>query len=171
MNPRPWRDLIVGLFVLVGLAALAYLSLSIGGLTLRSPYGLRVYAFFDETGGLKPRAPVVIAGVKVGEVRDIRLNANDFRARVDLDLLPELKLPTDTFASIYTEGILGDRYVALEPGAADEVLQSGQQINHTEQAIILERMVGKLIYHLTGEGGGEGSKDKGKTPAAPKTQP
>ena len=172
MNPKPWRDTAVGLFVLAGLAALGYLSLSIGGLTLKSPYGMRVYAYFDETGGLEARAPVVIAGVKVGQVHGITLS-KDFRARVDLDIDPAVQLDADTTAAIYTEGILGDRYVALQPGGSDEILKSGQRITHTEQAFILERMVGKLIYHLTGEGGGdaEKGKDKSKAAAAPGTQP
>jgi phospholipid/cholesterol/gamma-HCH transport system substrate-binding protein len=171
MNPKPWRDTVVGLFVFAGLAALGYLSLSVGGLTLRSPYGQRLYGLFDEAGGIEPRARVVIAGVKVGEVRAVTLG-KDFRARVDMDLDPTVKLDADTIAAIYTQGILGDRYVALQPGGSDEVLKSGQQITHTEQAFILERMIGKLIYHLTSDSGGsDAGKDKDKGGGAPKTQP
>ena len=95
MRRSPIRDFIVGCFVLAGLAAIAYLSLSIGGLSYTGPKGLLISADFDEIGGLKPRAPVVISGVKVGEVESIGL-ADDYRARVQLNLDPTLKLPTDT---------------------------------------------------------------------------
>lgn len=101
MNRSPRRDLIVGLFVLAGLAALAYLSMNVGGLTFRNQGGLMLYASFDEIGGLKPRAPVVIAGVKVGQVVDIVLD-DDYRARVRMDLRRDLKLPVDSTASIVT---------------------------------------------------------------------
>ena len=101
------RDFVVGLFVLAGLGAIAYLSMNVGGFSLRERGGLIVFGAFDETGGLKPRAPVVIAGVKVGQVDSISLG-QDFRARVQLDLDPNLKLPIDTSASIVTAGLLGD---------------------------------------------------------------
>ena len=118
MNRSPRRDLVVGLFVLAGLAALAYLSMNVGGLTFRNQGGLVLYASFDEIGGLKPRAPVVIAGVKVGQVVDITLDA-DYRARVRMDLRRDLKLPVDTSASIMTAGLLGDQYISLQVGGDD----------------------------------------------------
>jgi phospholipid/cholesterol/gamma-HCH transport system substrate-binding protein len=146
MRRSPTRDLIVGLFVLVGLAALAYLSLSIGGMTYSGPKGFLLIANFDEIGGLKVRAPVVISGVKVGEVANIALN-DDYRAKVSFNLDPALKLPTDTTASIVTSGVLGDRYVSLQPGGDDQLLASGDQIEFVESAVILERMIGKLIHN------------------------
>jgi phospholipid/cholesterol/gamma-HCH transport system substrate-binding protein len=139
------RDFIVGLFVLAGLSAVAYLSLSVGGLTLTGGGGLTVYAAFDEIGGLKPRAPVVIAGVKIGEVGPINLD-KDFRARVELDVRGNLKLPTDTSASIMTSGLLGDKYIELQLGGSDQYLKPGGEITFTESAIILERLIGKLIH-------------------------
>src|ERR1044072_2062094 len=108
MTRSPMRDFLVGIFVLVGLGAIAYLSFSVGGLSYAGPGGLDLFASFDQTGGLKPRAPVVISGVKVGQVKAIGLG-KDFRARVELDLDSSLKLPVDTSASIVTAGILGDR--------------------------------------------------------------
>ena len=143
MERRPLRDLIVGLFVLSGLTALAYMSLSIGGLTLRRAGGLKLWAEFDETGGLKPRAPVTIAGVKVGEVTAV-ISGKNLLARVDMDLDPKLKLPADSTAAILTEGVLGDRYIAIEPGGADQSLSSGGQISRTEPAILLERALGRF---------------------------
>jgi len=109
------RDFLVGCFVLAGLAAVAYLSFQVGGLSWKGPRGLGLVANFDEIGGLKPRAQVVIAGVKVGQVRSITLD-RDYRARVDLDVDAGLKLPVDTTASIMTSGLLGDRYVSLQLG-------------------------------------------------------
>ncbi|TMA47364.1 MAG: outer membrane lipid asymmetry maintenance protein MlaD [Deltaproteobacteria bacterium] len=152
MTRAPLRDLLVGLFVLAGLGAIAYLSLSVGGLSARGPGGLTVFADFDEIGGLKPRAQVVISGVKVGQVASIALDDN-YRARVKMDLDARLKLPIDTSASIVTSGLLGDRYVSLQLGGEPETLKPGDRIAMTESAVVLERLIGKLVY------GG----DRGKT--------
>jgi len=152
MTRAPLRDLLVGLFVLAGLGAIAYLSLSVGGLSARGPGGLTVSADFDEIGGLKPRAQVVISGVKVGQVASIALDDN-YRARVKMDLDARLKLPIDTSASIVTSGLLGDRYVSLQLGGETETLKPGDRIAMTESAVVLERLIGKLVY------GG----DRGKT--------
>lgn len=145
MKRAPFRDLLVGLFVLAGLAAIAYLSLSVGGLAYEGPRGLHLYAAFDEIGGLKARAPVVIAGVKVGQVSTIELN-DDYRARVLLDMDPRLELPVDTSASIVTAGVLGDRYVSLQLGGEEQILQPGDEISFVESAVLLERLIGKLIH-------------------------
>ncbi len=160
MNRSPSRDLAVGLFVLAGLAALAYLSVNVGGLTWRNEGGLVVDAYFDEIGGLKPRAPVVIAGVKVGQVVEIRL-AEDYRARVRMDLKRDLKLPVDTTASIVTAGLLGDQYISLQVGGEDRFLSSGGVITMTESAISLERLIGKFIY--SNERGGSGDEKNRST--------
>lgn len=146
MRRSPTRDLVVGCFVLIGLAAIAYLSLSVGGVSYTGPKGLRLFADFGEIGGLKPRAPVVVAGVKVGEVASIDLSP-DYRARVTFNLAPDLELPVDTSASIVTSGVLGDRYVSLQPGAEDDLLKSGDQIEFVESAVLLERLIGKLIHN------------------------
>lgn len=145
MNRSPSRDLAVGFFVLAGLAALAYLSVSLGGFTLRNEGGFVVYAHFDEVGGLKPRAPVVIAGVKVGQVVEIKLD-EDFRARVKMDLRHDLQLPVDTTASIVTAGLLGDQYISLQVGGDDRLIPNGGTISMTESALSLERLIGKFIY-------------------------
>jgi len=147
MQRSPTRDFMVGLFVLLGLAAVAYLSLSVGGLAYTGPGGLHLWALFDQSGGLKPRAPVVIGGVKIGQVENISLDKKTVRARVDIDLDPTLQLPTDTTASIQTAGILGDRYISLQPGGEETYLKDGEQIAFTESAIILERLIGKLVHN------------------------
>jgi phospholipid/cholesterol/gamma-HCH transport system substrate-binding protein len=150
MSRSPLRDLLVGLFVLVGLGAIAYLSVNVGGLSYAGPGGLTLYASFDQTGGLKPRAPVVISGVKVGQVEAIGLGS-DYRARATLNVDRSLKLPTDTTASIQTAGLLGDRYIALQPGGEEQLLKSGDEITFTESAVILERLIGKLVHGAPGE--------------------
>jgi phospholipid/cholesterol/gamma-HCH transport system substrate-binding protein len=155
MSRAPLRDLVVGLFVLAGLGAVAYLSLSVGGLSTRGPGGLTLFADFDEIGGLKPRAQVVISGVKVGQVASITLDDN-YRARVKLDLDARLKLPIDTSASIMTSGLLGDRYVSLQLGGEPEVLKAGDRIAMTESAVVLERLIGKMVY---GGGGDRGKSE------------
>jgi phospholipid/cholesterol/gamma-HCH transport system substrate-binding protein len=149
----PGRDLLVGIFVMLGLGAVAYLSLSVGGASLRPGGGLTLVADFDELGGLKPRAPVVIAGVKVGQVRAVDLG-QDYRARVTLDLQPGLELPSDTTASIVTAGLLGDRYISLQLGGETTMLQSGDTLSFTESAVLLERLLGKLVHNV-----GSGAKD------------
>ena len=150
MSRSPVRDFVVGLFVLVGLGAIAYLSINVGGLSYNGPGGLTLYASFDQTGGLKPRAPVVISGVKVGQIAKIELG-QDYRARATLDLDPKLALPTDTTASIQTAGLLGDRYVALQLGGEEQVLKPGDEITFTESAVILERLIGKLVHNAPGQ--------------------
>src|SRR5438874_13302711 len=101
MTRAPLRDLLVGLFVLAGLGAIAYLSLSVGGLSARGPGGLMVFADFDEIGGLKPRAQVVISGVRVGQVASIALGDN-YRARVTMDFEARLRCPLATCAPMVT---------------------------------------------------------------------
>jgi phospholipid/cholesterol/gamma-HCH transport system substrate-binding protein len=139
------RDLVVGLFVLAGLGAIAWLSIRVGGVQYRGEGGLELRATFDELGGLRPRAPVVISGVRVGQVERIEL-ADDYRARVVIDVDARLRLPVDTSASIVTAGILGDRYVSLQPGGEEELLGPGDDIPFTESAVILERLIGRLVH-------------------------
>lgn len=162
MADSPRQELWVGAFVLVGLVAIAYLSFAIGGLQGGGPGGLEIQATFDEIGGLKSRARVVIGGVKVGQVKGIGL-ADDFRARVTLDVDAKLALPSDTSASILTSGVLGDQYIALEPGAEETKLAPGDELQFTQSAIVLERLIGKLIQNL---GSGSKGTDAGAAPAA-----
>ncbi|HEX4054030.1 MAG TPA: outer membrane lipid asymmetry maintenance protein MlaD [Tepidisphaeraceae bacterium] len=168
MDRSPLRDFFVGLFVLAALASIAYLSISIGGFTWRQHGGLELSAGFDEIGGLTVRAPVVIAGVRVGEISDISLDSN-YRALVQMDLDSALKLPTDTSASIVTSGVLGDRYVELQPGGEDTMLKSGDRITFTESAVILERLIGQLVYGIT-KGGASDNKPQLPTTRTGNTQ-
>ena len=156
----------VGLFVLAGILALGYLSITVGGFDWNTGNRLKVSAGFDEIGGLAVGAPVVISGVRVGEVSRITLDP-DYRARVDLNLQGDLKLPADSTASIVTSGMLGDRYISLTLGGDDKLLKSGDRITMTESAVILERLLGQLVYGVT-----KGSGDSGATkPAGATTAP
>jgi phospholipid/cholesterol/gamma-HCH transport system substrate-binding protein len=167
MERSPVRDFIVGLFVLAGILALAYLSISVGGFSWTGHGNLKVAAGFDEIGGLTVGAPVVISGVRVGEVSKITLDSN-YRARVDLDLQPDLKLPVDTSASIVTSGMLGDRYISLQLGGDDKLLKSGDRITMTESAVILERLLGQLVYGVTK--GDSSTTSKPAATSAPKPE-
>jgi phospholipid/cholesterol/gamma-HCH transport system substrate-binding protein len=160
MLRNPTRDLIVGLFVLSGLLAIAYLSFSVGGLTLGNNGGFMLWAGFDQIGGLKPRAKVEISGVRVGQVKAIDLD-KDLRARVELDLQPGLQLPVDTTASIVTSGLLGDQYISLQVGGEEDILKPGDQITFTESAIILERLIGQFV-HSANVGDGDDEKEEEK---------
>ena len=158
MTRAPVRDFLVGCFVLIGLGAIAYLSLRVGGLAGGPPGGFTVFAVFDEIGGLKPRAPVVVSGVKIGQVKAITLDKN-YRARVELDLLPGVELPVDTSASIVTAGVLGDRYVQLQLGGDPQLVKAGEDLGFTESAVILERLIGKFIHNV-GVDKGDKTSDK-----------
>ncbi len=144
MQPSATRDLIVGVFVAAGLAAIGYLSLQVGGLSYAGPSGFQLRATFDEIGGLRPRAPVAIAGVTVGRVERIELDEL-LRAQVTLDIDPTLELPVDTRAAVRTSGVLGDQYIALEPGGEEDLLTSGEPIQFTDSALSLERLIGKFV--------------------------
>lgn len=145
MQSSSTRDLAVGAFVLLGLLAITYLSLQVGGLALTSRGGLVLFATFDDIGGLTSRSPVRIAGVKVGRVEAIELD-EDLRARVRMDLDPALALSIDTAAAIRTAGLLGDQFVALEPGAEDATLRSGEEFSFTESAWNVDALVGALVH-------------------------
>ena len=151
MRDSKTRDVIVGLFVLVGLGAIAYLSFRIGGLSHPGRNGMPLFARFDSVADLRPKAPVQLAGVTVGQIVSISL-ADDFRARVDFVVDRKIKLPVDTEAAIQTAGLLGDRYLALEPiGAEDGFLKDGDEIAYTHKALVLENLVGKFMANVEGE--------------------
>lgn len=145
----------MGLFVAAGLAAVAWLSLGVGGVRYGEGGGLVLQAAFDDIGGLKVRAPVVVSGVKVGQVTSIQLDEM-LRARVTLDLERSLELPEDTFAAIRTAGLLGDQFIRLEPGGSDVLLGPGDTIAFTQNALALESLIDRFVTDLpSGDGGGK----------------
>ncbi len=145
MQSTSTRDFIVGLFVLGGLAAVAYLSSNVGGLQVGGEADLTLVAVFDDIGGLSRRSQVKVAGVKVGQVSSIELD-EDMRARVALAVDPTLELSIDSIAAIRTAGLLGDQFVSLTPGAEDELLREGERFDYTESALSLDKLVGQLVH-------------------------
>jgi phospholipid/cholesterol/gamma-HCH transport system substrate-binding protein len=148
-------EIIAGIFVVGGLLALAYLSISIGGLKIMPAHTYEVSARFSNIGDLKVRAPIKVAGVTVGQVRRIRLA--DYYAEVEMAVDRALVLPEDTIASISTAGLLGESYVSLSPGAADRNLPPEGRITHTEPAVNVVDLISKYAFGGAGSGGTSGS--------------
>ncbi|MBM4139733.1 MAG: outer membrane lipid asymmetry maintenance protein MlaD [Nitrospira sp.] len=137
-------ELSVGVFVLVGIVCLGYLSMKLGKLELISGDIYEVEAPFNSASGLKPGATVEIAGVEVGRVKSILLK-ND-QAIVRLAVHNEIKLYSDTFASIKTRGIIGEKFLALSPGGGGDPLQAGGTIRDTESGLDLEELVSQYVH-------------------------
>ncbi len=137
-------ELVVGIFVLAGLACLAYLAIHLGKMEIIGS-GYQVVATFDNVSGLKQGATVEVAGVDVGRVEAIQLSPGD-RARVILRLEQGLTLNDDAIASIRTKGIIGDKFVKLSPGSSGKVIQPGGTIHDTESAIDLEELISSYIH-------------------------
>ncbi len=137
-------EMSVGVFMVVGLLAIAYLTLNLGGLELFGGNYYKVHASFSSVSGLKSGARVEIAGVQVGKVSQITLV--DDQAKVELSLKPEIKIGSDVFASIRTQGIIGDKFVQLAPGAEEDFLENGDEITETESAVDLEALISKYVF-------------------------
>lgn len=137
----------VGLFFSLGVAAIFILTFRVASLeSSGAGKGYRVTADFGDIGGLRNGASVTIAGVRVGRVRDIVIEPTTFQARASLELGMEYaNIPKDTSAKILTAGVLGEKYIGLEPGADDAVLKEGDHIIHTQSAVVLENIVGQFL--------------------------
>ncbi len=152
---RKGIETLVGLFVLMGMLGLVFLSLKAANLgSLGGGDSYAVQARFDNIGGLKPRAPVRSAGVTVGRVTAIALDPTSFQGVVTMELQRGYRFPKDTAAKILTAGLLGDQYVGLEPGGDDKLLAAGDTIAQTQSAVVLENLIGQF---LTGKADGAGS--------------
>jgi phospholipid/cholesterol/gamma-HCH transport system substrate-binding protein len=146
-------ETLVGLFVVAGLAALFMLAMKVSNIsTLGAEKGYEVTAYFQNIGGLKVRSPVTASGVPIGRVSKISYDDKQFEALVTLRLDPAVKLPEDTSASIFTSGLLGEQYVALEPGGSDENLKNGDRIKITQKALVLEQVIGQVLFNKAAEG-------------------
>lgn len=137
-------ELVVGAFVLVGIICLGYLSIKLGKLELIGGQFYEVEAEFDSVSGLKPGAAVEIAGVEVGRVKAIKLKED--RSLVTLSIRHDVKLFSDTIASIKTRGIIGEKFVSLSPGGGGEPLHAGSKIRDTESGLDLEELVSQYIH-------------------------
>ena len=152
MNTRT-LEIAVGLFVAAGLAALFMLAMKVSNLaTYGGEEGYLVSASFDNIGGLKVRSPVSASGVRVGQVVDISYDAEGYEARVSMSIEPQYdKFPIDTAASVLTSGLLGEQFIGLQPGAEEEYLQAGSEIELTQSALVLEQIVGQFLYSKADE--------------------
>ncbi|MDP3842481.1 MAG: outer membrane lipid asymmetry maintenance protein MlaD [Oxalobacteraceae bacterium] len=147
-------DVWVGLFVLLGAAALMFLAMKVGNMssTLSFDTTYPVMTRFDNIGGLKPRAPVKSAGVVVGRVGEIRFDDKTFQAQVTLNLESRFKFPKDSSAKILTSGLLGEQYIGLEAGGDTVNLAAGDRISMTQSAIVLENLISQFLFSKVAEG-------------------
>ena len=150
-------EVLVGGFVLLGLAGLLFLSLKAANLaSFGERRGYVVTARFENIGGLKPRAPVRSAGVTVGRVKSIALDPTSFQGVVTMELDREVQFPKDSSAKILTSGLLGDQFIGIEPGGDEKNLAAGDVITSTQSAVILENLIGQFLFNKAAEGSGSG---------------
>ncbi|MBT2300552.1 outer membrane lipid asymmetry maintenance protein MlaD [Variovorax paradoxus] len=150
---RSNNDIWVGLFVLIGAAALLFLALqSANLLSLSFQKTYPVTARFDNIGGLKPQTAVKSAGVVVGRVESITFDDKNFQASVTLALQSRYSFPKDSSLKILTSGLLGEQYIGIEAGAEEKNLQAGDTITATQSAVVLENLIGQFLYNRASEG-------------------
>ena len=135
----------VGVFVLIGLVCLGYMTIKLGKMEVFSSNGYTLTANFTSITGLRAGASVEIAGVPVGKVTSIRLT-DKYYAKVTLQLNKAVILSTDSTASIKTSGLIGDKYVSLSPGGSTDMLADGQELVETESAIDIESLISKYVF-------------------------
>lgn len=139
-------ELMVGLFVLAGLLALAWLSIRLARMEIIGGDYTPIYANFSSIAGLKSGASVEIAGVDVGRVDTITLNTTDFEARVRMKIKPGIPIQEDAIASVRTKGLIGDRYVVISPGGSKSILKADSTLLHTEPAINFEELISQFVH-------------------------
>ena len=139
----------VGVFIFIGISALAMLAMQVSNITVITEQGgYNVTARFDNIGGLKVRSPVTMAGVRLGQVTKIEFDQNSYDAVVTMRIKEDYNaLPIDTSASIYTSGVLGENYIGLMAGAESEYLEDGSQIDITQGALVLENLIGRIFVN------------------------
>ena len=142
----------VGLFLLIGVAAMIWLALKVGNWSPVTTHDYEVTARFNNIGGLTVKAPVTLAGVTIGRVASIGIDADDYSARITLQIdQAHDNLPTDTSAAILTSGLLGAQYVGLDPGAEETYLEDGDRIEITQSAVVLEHLIGQILIRTAEE--------------------
>ena len=158
---RSKSDIWVGLFVLIGAAAILFLALqsaNLLSLSLQPTY--RIVAKFDNIGGLKRQAAVKSAGVVVGRVESITFDDKSFQARVTLALENRYAFPKDSSLKILTSGLLGEQYIGVEAGADEKTLAPGDTIVSTQSAVVLENLIGQFLYNKAADGSTPGTPPK-----------
>ncbi len=150
---RTVLDLWVGFFVTIGIVAVLFLALKVGNLSsahMSETYELQ--AKFDNIGGLKVRGPVKSAGVVVGRITDIHFDAATYEAVVKMTIDGRYRFPKDTFASIYTAGLLGEQFVGFDVGGEEKMLQPGDTIAKTQSAVVLEKLISQFMFSKAADG-------------------
>ncbi|MGR9044761.1 MAG: outer membrane lipid asymmetry maintenance protein MlaD [Gammaproteobacteria bacterium] len=148
MQHTATQDTLVGLFVASGIVGLFFLALQVSNLSsFAAEDTYQITARFSNSGGLKVKSPVSVAGVRIGRVGAIHLDPQTFESIVEMNIDTKFKtLPDDTSATIYTAGLLGEQYVNLDPGGSEDILKNGSQIEITQSAIVLEEVIGKYLF-------------------------
>lgn len=147
-------EITVGIFVVLGISALVTLAFKVSNISaLAEQDGYYITAKFTNIGGLKVKAPVAMAGVRIGRVSGIEFDQDSFKAVVRMRINPQYsKLPSDSSASILTSGVLGESYIGLDAGADEQFLKEGSEITLTQSAVILENLVGKFLFDKAASG-------------------
>jgi phospholipid/cholesterol/gamma-HCH transport system substrate-binding protein len=155
-------ETLVGLFVLLGILGLVFLALKAANLgTFGAGDTYTLTAKFDNIGGLKARAPVRSAGVTVGRVASIGLDAKTYQGVVRLEIDRDVQFPKDSSARILTAGLLGDQYVGLEPGAEEKSLVAGDVIKQTQSAVVLETLISQFLFNKAADAGSNAAPANG----------
>lgn len=152
-------ELFVGIFVVLGIAAIAYMTIKLGSGSMMGGDTYLIEARFTNAGGLNVGSSVHLAGVFVGRVEAVSIDPLDYCAIATLRIRSNIQLPTDSMASIKTTGLIGDKYIALAPGADETYLEAGSRITMTEAAVDLESLIGKMAF-----GSVEDETEKAPTP-------
>ncbi len=140
------RNALIGVFVAIALACMAYLTIKLGRMEVFDDSGYTVTARFTSVAGLRVGANVEIAGVAIGKVSAIRLSTEDFSAQLDQCIDKGVPLSEDVMASVKTSGLIGDKYISITPGGSDEKLAAGSTITDTESSMDLESLIGKFVF-------------------------
>ncbi len=137
-------ELAVGVFMIIGILALGYISIKLGRLEVIGGKGYTIVALFEKAGGVKTGAVVEIAGVEIGKVKTVSLD--DYRARVEIMVNEGIRIQDDAIASIKTKGLIGEKFIQISPGASDALLKNGDILRDTESAIDIEELISKYVF-------------------------
>jgi phospholipid/cholesterol/gamma-HCH transport system substrate-binding protein len=152
MQNTKTQDTLVGLFVACGIAALFFMAMQISNLSsFSNNTAYTIIAHFENSGGLKVKSPVTVAGVRVGRVSKISIDKNSYESIVEMHIDTQYSLPDDTSASIFTAGLLGEQYISLEPGGSEDFIQPNGLIDITQSAIVLEEVIGQFLFDKAAE--------------------
>ncbi len=167
MLQRKTLEIWVGLFVAIGILALAMLAFKVGNLATADVLnGYQVRASFDNIGGLKVKSAVTMAGVRVGRVAAIGFDNERYQAVVTMNLDGRYdRIPVDTIAAILTSGLLGEQYIGLEPGGSDTYLKDGDKLAATQSAVVLEKLIGQFLFSKASETPASSGKTAAPAPA------